>query len=334
MKNRLPYQVNNKEQNIKAYTINTLNKISTMFKYHDLPATLPQRNLENFLVTKGFACIAKVNDNLYAFTGGLGGEPNPYNEPTICTVANPALKLSKDFVIDNDCVIIRNDSYMQGMLDIIDRYSTFLVETDITTSIALINTRLTTIFSVGDSQTMESAKQYLNDITNGKLGVVADNTFIESLKLNNVQRNQRTFDELITLNQYLKASLLNEIGLNANTQLKKERLITAEVESNSDSFYPIVDDMLNQRREGLEKVNNMFDTNITVEFNSSWDYRIFNGMSIHNTDSEINYAGIENVSRETSDDMPADEPTDKTSDDITTDKTSDVMPADENEEKR
>lgn len=291
-KNRLPYQINDKERNIRIYTNNTLNKISTMFKYHGIPDSIPQHNLENFLITKGFACIAKVDNNLYAFTGGLGGEPNPYNEPTICTVANPALKLSKDFIIDSDCVIIRNDSYMQGMLDIIERYSTFLVETDITTNIALINTRLTTIFSTGDNQTMESAKQYLTDITNGKLGVVADNTFIESLKLNNVQRNQRIFDELITLNQYLKASLLNEIGLNANTQLKKERLISAEVESNSDSFYPVVDDMLNQRRVGLEKVNNMFGTNITVEFNSSWDYRLFNGMSIHNTKDEINYTDV------------------------------------------
>ena len=38
----------------------------------------------------------------------------------------------------------------------------------------------------------------------------------------------------------------------------------------------------------------MFGTNIEVELNSSWDYRAYNGMSIHNTNEEIELGEIEN----------------------------------------
>ena len=88
--------------------------------------------------------------------------------------------------------------------------------------------------------------------------------------------------------------------LNANTSLKKERLITAEVDVMNDSIYPIVDNMLDCRKQGIERVNEMFGTDIEVEFNSSWDYRTLNGMSIHNVQQEVDLNGmpIHNVQQE------------------------------------
>lgn len=80
----------------------------------------------------------------------------------------------------------------------------------------------------------------------------------------------RTFTDLIEYQQYLKASWFNEIGLNANYNMKREKLSTTESQMNSDALLPLVDDMLEQRRLGVEKVNEMFGTNITVDFCSSW----------------------------------------------------------------
>ena len=93
--------------------------------------------------------------------------------------------------------------------------------------------------------------------------------------------------DLIELEQYLKASMFNEIGLNANYNMKRERLSESEVEMNGDNLYPLVDDMASNRKSGIERVNNLFGTDIQVEFNSSWDYRIYQGLSIHNTGDEI-----------------------------------------------
>ena len=283
-----------KTKNISLENEITYNKTMAMFKYHNLPGTIPCYELENLLQKNGFACVAQVEGSLYAFDGGLGGEPDVYYRPTICTVANPALKLTRDFEIDKDCVIVKNDSNMVGLSHTIAKYNTLLAENEITMLIALINSRMNIIFSGADSATKASAEQYLNMIVQGKLGVISDNAFLESLKIQigSTTRNN-VFEDLIRLNQYLKAGLNNAIGLNSNSAMKKERLITAEIDVNNTALYPLIDDMLECRRIAIEKINAMFETDISVELNSSWDYRDLNGMSIHNTESEISLEDIQ-----------------------------------------
>ena len=283
-----------KAKNISLANEITYNKTMAMFKYHNLPNTIPCYELENLLQKNGFACVAQVEGSLYAFDGGLGGEPDVYYRPTICTVANPALKLTRDFEIDKDCIIVKNDSNMVGLSHTIAKYNTLLAENEITMLIALINSRMNIIFSGADSATKASAEQYLNMIVQGKLGVISDNAFLESLKIQigSTTRNN-VFEDLIRLNQYLKAGLNNAIGLNANSAMKKERLITAEIDVNNTALYPLIDDMLECRRIAIEKINAMFETDISVELNSSWDYRDLNGMSIHNTESEISLEDIQ-----------------------------------------
>ena len=295
------YNYQDKTKNINTYVFNYLNKTNSMFKYHNLPNTIPADMLESFLQRNGYVCIAKHENALYAFVGGLGGELDVYYRPTICTVANPALNLSKDFVIDKDCIIMKNDTNLQGLLPIILRYSSMLVENDISMVLATYNTRIQKIVSASDDGTIVSAKEYLSQIVNGKQGIIADNAFLKSLDVKDSSTDNKIIEELIKQNQYLKSSMLNEIGLQANTNLKKERLVSAEIESNSESLYPIVDDMLKCRKNALEKVNEMFGTNIEVEFNSSWDLRPLNGMSIHNTDDEIDIKDMEDENDEKDD---------------------------------
>ena len=309
------YNYQDKTKNINTYVFNYLNKTNSMFKYHNLPNTIPADTLESFLQRNGYVCIAKHENALYAFVGGLGGELDVYYQPTICTVANPALNLCKDFVIDKDCIIMKNDTNLQGLLPIILRYSSMLVENDISMVLATYNTRIQKIVSASDDSTIASAKEYLSQIVSGKQGIIADNAFLKSLDVKDSSRDNNIIEELIKQNQYLKSSMLNEIGLQANTNLKKERLVSAEIESNSESLYPIVDDMLKCRKNALEKVNEMFGTNIEVEFNSSWDLRPLNGMSVHNTDAEIDIKDLEDEKddKETSDETGEGNITEETS---------------------
>ena len=88
------------------------------------------------------------------------------------------------------------------------------------------------------------------------------------------------------------------MGLTSNSQMKKERLISAEVEVSNSGIYPIVDNMLECRRAGIQKINDMFGTNIQVEFNSSWDYRLYQGESIHNVGEEVDVSDLEDVEKE------------------------------------
>ncbi len=296
MRNKGLYEFTNKDTSLNTYVMRYLNRTSTMFKYHNLPKSIPSKILERMLQTNGDVCIAKHNNELYAFTGGLGGELDVYYRPTIYTVANPALNLNKDFVIDQDCVIVKNDSSSLGLLPIIRMFSTLIVENELSILLATYSSRQTQIMSAGDNATIQSCMEYLNQIKKGKQGVILDNKFLESLSLHSASTNNGNVQDLINMNIFLKSNLYNELGLQSNTNLKKERLISAEVVSNSESLYPIIDDMLECRREGVEKVNEMFNCSIDVELNSSWDYRQLNGMSIHNVESEIELGDIENES--------------------------------------
>ena len=283
------YDFKNKEKNLNDYITYMLNRSATMFKYHNLPDTMPQREIELLLQCNGWGCVCEIEDNLYCLNGGLGGVPNAYNMPTEIIINNPYLNYNKTLTIDTDCVIIPNDSMYVGLLPMYNRYCTMLVENDITMILATVNKRVQNLLSANDNNTVESAKNFLKKVFDGELGVIAESKLFDSLKVNASSVNSTvSMTELFEFEQYVKASLYNEIGLSANYNMKRERLTSAEVETNTDSLYPLVDDMINQRRKAIEKINEMFGVNIEIEFTSSWDNRPFNGASIHNVEDEVN----------------------------------------------
>lgn len=249
-----------------------LSRCQSMFRYKGLPDTVPKRDLELLLQTNGNVCFSEVSGDLYAFTGGMGGEPNVYYRPTKYTVANPALKLSKTFTIDVDCVVVPNDSMYMGLLPLHRRYATKLVENDITMLLASVNMRTTALISAADDTTKASAETFLKQMYEGKLGVIGERAMFESLKIQPYTGAgaDNTLTNLIEMHQYIKASWFNELGLNANYNMKREAINSNESQLNEDALAPLIDDMLECRQAGLEKVNAMFGTNISVELASSW----------------------------------------------------------------
>ena len=267
------YDFREKENAVFLHNADILNRTQQMFEYDGLPETITKRNLELMLQIHGYAGIVKVEGKLYAMYGGLGGEPNEYYMPTILTVSNPYLNYTANLKIDTDCIIIPNDSLYLGLLPILTRYNTLITETELSLKIALVNSRIVDLISAGDDRTYESAVKFLNDMEDGKQGVVAENQFLEGIKAQPYAGtgNSNNITSIIEALQYARASLYNDIGLSANFNMKREALNSAESAINNDILLPLVDDMLQNRKDALEKVNQMFDTNITVRLSSSWE---------------------------------------------------------------
>ena len=270
-----PYNFSDKKTSVNNYIKYMLARTQSMFKYDNLPDTIPQRMLELYLQSKGNCVITKVNGELYALVGGLGGEPDAYYRPTLYTVANPFLKFNKVLKINEDCVLIYNDSLMIGLMPMFSRYATQLVENDISMNIADINSRIISLISATDDRTRISAQQYLKDVTDGKLGIIADNSLINdnSIKAQvfGNSTSSDTIKNLIEYHQYIKASWFNDLGLNANYNMKREAINSSESALNDDALLPLIDDMLKCRKDAVDKINKMFGTNITVSLNSSWE---------------------------------------------------------------
>lgn len=272
-----------KEQAVNFYVKQMLARSQSMFKWGGLPIrvnpddriTIPQRMLELYLQTNGNVCIAEHEGKLYAFTGGLGGEPDAYYRPTTYTVSNPALNFSKSFKIDEDCVLIPSDSMFMGLKAMFERYATMLCENDVSLLLASINLRVSSLISAEDDRTAKAAEIYLKQIEDGKLGVVAESTLVGGLKSQpwSSPGYGNIITQLIELQQYLKASWYNDIGVQSNYNMKREAIGADESALQYDSLLPLVDDMLRCRKEGVEKVNQMFGTNLSVDFDSVWEDR-------------------------------------------------------------
>lgn len=268
------YDFRDKKRNLDSFIRYMLVRTLQMFKYEGLPETLPAEELEKMLQVEGFAFVTEHEGSLYAFTGGLGGVKGVYGEPTEIVVSSPALSLNKTFRINDDGILISNDYMRIGLIPLISQYGTIINENTITMILSTINKRTNNMISVNDSNTAESARQYLKKLEDGELGFIMENRLYESLKAKTVVENSSTrLSDLIELQQYTKASLFNELGLNSNFNMKKERLITQEIEINSNSIYPLVDNMLECRQKAVDKINEKYGTSITVEFASSWKIR-------------------------------------------------------------
>lgn len=268
--------VKDKKLSSKNYIHYMVIRLQKMFKYTNLPDSIPREMLEYYLLVNGSCFIAKHEDgNLYALLGSFGGEPDAYYKPTRYVVANPALKISKDFDINNDGVLIRNDSIWVGLYPLMARYASLMAENILTLRSADVMLRVIAMLTAPDDKTRIAAEAYLKKLENGEFGVIAENRFFEGVKMQSPPSNNGSYlTQFIELHQYLKGSFYNEIGLNANFNMKREALGDGESSLNEDSLMPLCDEMLRCRQEDFDKVNKMFGTDIKVEFDSSWAQNI------------------------------------------------------------
>lgn len=266
------YDYKDKDENINDIVSYMLNKTQKMFKWKGLPDTINARILELYLQCNGNVCFYKHENNLYVFTGALGGTPNVYYMPTIYTIANPALNLSVNAVINEDCIVMPNDSMYMGLLPLFKKYATLQVETEISMFLTLINTRIFSIISAKDESTRKSAMKYLEDIINGDLGIITENAFLEGLKTSEFSQKSGSniLSTLVDTYQFLQSNWCNEIGIDMKINLQRPSMSEQQIDVSNVSLMPLVDDMLEMRRTWAEKVNEMFGTEITVDLASAW----------------------------------------------------------------
>lgn len=264
-------QIRDKDTAVSEFIANTLAKTQSMFEYEGLPDSIPQKELERLLQTTCNAFVTDVDGVLYALSGCKGGEPDVYGRATLYTVANPALKLNKTYDIQKDGVLIENDSNGESLLPLIGRYAVLHTDGLISLNTASILTRITMLISASDDKTKQSADEFLRKIENGEFSIIGENAFFKGVNMQTAPTTNSVYiTQLIELIQYYKASMYNELGLNANYNMKRERLNLGEVSMNVDVLLPYVDNMLKERQNAVTKINAMFGTDISVRLASSW----------------------------------------------------------------
>lgn len=256
-------------KNIKSYMYLRLEK---MFKYKRLPETIPPELFNLMLMNGGFAVLTnKAADKMFAFQGGLGGEPDEYYRPTICTVSNPALNFSDELKIGVDCALIRNDVFMIGLDPLLTRYAALMAENIITMKTVDILLRIIGMISAPDDKTKASAEVFLEKLKKGELAVISENKFFDGVNMKSPSANNGSYlTQFIELHQYYKGSLFNELGLQANFNMKRESIGKGEASLSEDILMPLCESMLQTRRDDFKIFNEMYDQNVEVDFDSAW----------------------------------------------------------------
>ena len=278
----------------KSYNINlanqyTLAKTLSMFDYEGLPDSIPERELERLLQETGKAFIYKWDNEIYAFRGSLTGETDTYGNALEININHQGKNENRTVKI-SDGILILNDDYKLGILKLIEQYNFLLNENLINMVLYGYNNRIHKIISASDDSTLASAEDYLDKVVDGELAVIGENQFLQDLKIQGLNTGAtNTLSSLIEYNQYLKANLYNELGIQANTNNKKERLITAEVEQDKELVYPLVNNMFLNRVLGVEELNRKFDLDVAVEYGSVWKYR-----NIDKEGEDYEVEGVEN----------------------------------------
>lgn len=306
--------VTDKRLSAKSYVRYMFLRLMKMFKYQNLPDTLPQEMLEYYLLSNGTCFVTKVDGKIYAFVGGQGGEPDVYYRPTRYTFASPALNVSafaeisdsaatemndRQWKVGEDGILVRNDSMWVGMYPLVARYATMMAENILTIRTADVMLRITALISAPDDKTKLAAEAYIRKLEKGELSVIGESPVFNGIKLQAPPSNNGSYlTQFIELQQYLKGSFYNEIGLNANFNMKREAIGEGESSLNEDSLLPLCEDMLRCRKEDMEKVSDLFqlDPPITVEFDSAWE------KNIRQMDAELDK--LENEAKEVEEQEP------------------------------
>ena len=267
------YDFKNKERCVTSYVDYMLSRTRRMFKYTGLPDTIPDVFLERYLQRNGQCIIAEHEGKLYAFCGGLGGVYNEYYFPSKYIVANPYLDFSKEYTIGEDCVLIRNDTEMQGLIPMCSKYASLLVENDLTMRIADINRRIPAIAKTHSDNQKQGFDLLMKRVEDGDLNMsIQDNWEDMFTTLPFVDSTTTHITEYIEFTQYIKAQWFNELGIRMSHNMKREALSASEIASGDDMIRSLPEDMLECRKEALDKINEMFGTNISIEYNSVWRY--------------------------------------------------------------
>ena len=117
----------------------------------------------------------------------------------------------------------------------------------------------------------DSVVDFFRKIILGERAVVTDSSIVPNLNaidLGGKNSNEKIIDVILARDKILE-QFYREIGVRFY-QSKRAQVNTEEVSANNDMLLISLDDMLLARQEGIDKVNDMFGTSISVSINPAF----------------------------------------------------------------
>lgn len=176
--------------------------------------------------------------------------------------------------VGKDCSIVKIQDDYRGVADLVESTAELLANCDKAINVALMNANVNLVAFAENKKEAEEIKNAYAQATNGTPLVIIGKDklkFMSEMKKDSILEpftNHDTIsslDKLLVCRRTIVNNFLTEIGIkNANT-MKKERLISDEVNQNNEEISANINIWYENIKEGFETFNKIYGTNLQVE---------------------------------------------------------------------
>lgn len=248
------------------YRINQLLEyMMKLFTYRNLPRSIPDHEIDLYLFLYGHCGIVKNSDgDLIAVVPQMSDPTDYFDVFRKYTWATPLH--SGQVYIDKSGTIIDNTKLHNSSYPLIHTTAAKLAHIDTTMICTLVNARDTVAIKAISQKFAHDAESYQRQKYNGNPSFIVDRGF-STIDFEDC-KTDRSFNvrELADTQQVILSEFFENIGINKTVE-KRERLITAEADSNTELLKLNIQNMFDCRKEGIDRVNRLYGTNIIVECN-------------------------------------------------------------------
>lgn len=249
-----------------------IQKIISVFEFKGIPETWSKDYFLYTLFIFGFVSIIETDKfGVIPQQCSLQGY-DVFYRPTHAVIANPLLRGNLTPRIGQTCALIRMQPDYGSCWDIVSYYADLLSLCTESIAVNLVNSKLAYVFACDDKNIAESFKKMYDKMNEGNPAVFADKKLFsedgspmwETFQ-NNLKQNYIAKDILEDMTK-IDARFCTEIGI-PNVNMAKESGVTDnEVEANNIDTKSKSALWLETIRDGIDKANEMFGLNMSVDF--------------------------------------------------------------------
>ena len=207
------------------------------------------KGIENIILNSPcFAVVVKGEEWALSDCSTIGN--NGYNYPEKIRITNPYLeKFQGTYDLDNSNVL-----YIENKItldEIVNYYNDFIRESDITNKNYLYNLRIPFLLVSQDNKTVNEFNNFLKKLKDGVLSMITTKDILADTKV----FHSETSKNALEIRQYYLSEFYNLLGVQEVKTMKKERLISSEIEADSDGKTYFLDYHDELRREITDFLN-------------------------------------------------------------------------------